>query len=118
MKKNVFIFAVSLVLATSLFTLPDSSVAGGKVIGHWIDSSLYVGATYKIYIENGKTYLIRKFKDGSAGTYEVIKDAKSIGRATYRDPDDKHGDYYVINKKGYLEIRDSMGLIVTLDPLK
>ena len=118
MKKYIFTLAVSSILAISLLAFSSTVTAGRKVIGHWIDYSLYVGATYKISVEDGKTYLSRKFKDGSGGVFEVVKDTTSIGKATYREIDDKDGDYYVINKRGYLEIRDSMGLIVTLEPAK
>lgn len=118
MEKIIFTLAFSIILAISFLVFPSTVTAGRKVIGNWIDSSLYVGATYKIYIEDGKTYLSRKFKDGSGGVLELIKDIKHIGKAAYREINDKDGDYYVINKRGYLEIRDGMGLIVTLELAK
>ncbi len=118
MKKVISTLVVSLILGIYLFTFPNSVIAGRKAIGHWIDNSHIVGAIYKIYIENDKTYLSRKFPDGSRGVLELVKDARSTGRATYSDLDDRTGDYYVINKRGFLEIWDSMGLIVTMKPVR
>ncbi len=118
MKKVISTLVVSLILGIYLFTFPSSAIAGRRVIGHWIDNSHIVGAIYKIYIENDKTYLSRKFPDGSRGVLELVKDARSTGRATYSDLDDRTGDYYVINKRGFLEIWDSMGLIVTMKPVR
>jgi len=93
----------------------DSS---SEKIGEWLDESPYVGAKYTLLRQNGKTIMIRKFKDGSDSEKEMIQ-KKQSGRLRFDEKGgNDFGEYYLIEKNGNLGSYDSAGLISTMRPIK
>lgn len=91
----------------------DNSHLNRKILGKWQDGRI---ATIEIYEQKGKFYIYRKFGDGSAGTNELNKRKSKTGNIVYYKVDSRHGDHYVITKKG-LEMRDDQGLIDIAIPI-
>jgi len=83
-----------------------------KLAGTWFDQRPHVSGKITIYRKNGRLFLTRKFKDGSSYNTELIENSSSRGLRLDKK-ESNHGDYYIINKKGDLEMRDSDGLIST-----
>ena len=67
---------------------------------------------YTILKENGRIEMIVKYGDGSGVKHDLIKSSKS-GRTRYDQIDNLHGEYFLVNRSGDLEIYDAMGLITT-----
>jgi len=93
--------------------------SSGEIIGKWRHRCLYGGpAVYTLLKRDGKVILLKKFHDGSSGETEM-----QLKKGLYRDRYEEKGgaaysDYYIINRKGELEIYDSQGLILTMHSIK
>ena len=81
---------------------------GEKIIGNWLDKSLPQGKI-TIYTKNGKLFIRKTYKDGSVSNDECKK--YKVGRQVrIKKKTDKLGDFFVIDKKGYLWHGDNEGL--------
>ena len=54
-----------------------------------------------------------KYKDGSAGTAELVETRSQNGRRFDYKPDRGHGEYHLINSKGELQQLDQDGPFMT-----
>ena len=87
---------------------PDES---REIIGKWMDNRPFVTRRIVLYRENGKVFMESTYADGSSGTDEVGESSTSPGMRF--DSSLNNEDYFVIDRNGDLEIRDSMGVIAT-----
>ncbi len=92
----------------ALLQSPDSAL-GRQVIGLWLDE--LISRRIILYREDGKLLMESTFRDGSVGTYEMTERTTSRGLRFDHKNRLPSGDYYVLNRSGDLEIRDSDGLI-------
>ena len=81
---------------------------GEKIVGNWLDKSLPQGKI-TIYTKDGKLFIRKTYNDGSVSNDECKK--YKVGRQVrIKKKTDKLGDFFVIDKKGYLWHGDSEGL--------
>jgi len=98
--------------------MSKSKDSSDEIIGEWIDDSPYVGAKYRLLIKNGKTIMIRKFKDGSVSEEEMIQ-KKQSGKLRFDEKGgNDFGEYYLIESNGRLSVYDNSGLINTMRSIK
>ena len=82
------------------------------MIGKWRDP---VGdIVVEIYNRDGNFYVNRYFPNGETLEQEL---SKGTGN-TFHKKDSRTGDHYIINKNKELEMRDKLGLIDILQPMK
>lgn len=86
--------------------------SSGNIVGMWLNDSPYMGHKITILKENGKFWMVREYKDGSSGKYELIKATKS-GKDSYTEKGNQHGEYYLVDGAGNLSSYDPYGLIDT-----
>ena len=89
-----------------------------EVVGTWLDESPVVGSKITIYRQNGKLYMEQIFGDGSSSKKEMTKKASSRGQRFEEKSSSSSGDYYLINTRGDLEMRDQVGLVATAKRIK
>jgi len=82
---------------------------GGDVVGRWLYDALG-GRIYTIYRKNGVLYLESKGSPKGGSSDEIVEVEHPTGRRFKRKEISRGGDYYLINRKGDLEIRDDEGL--------
>ena len=83
-----------------------------EVVGRWLAQSLLT-ARFIIYLENGKPYMEQKLKDGSMLNKELVKKTSSRGQRFEEKEGSRFGEYYLIDRRGNLEVGDQDGLIAT-----
>ncbi len=83
-----------------------------EIIGSWLDETLYAGNKATMYSKKGKLFLERVYSDGSSGSTE-LKTKKVRGEKRYIEVGNEHGEYYLINGEGNLQVFDGDGLIST-----
>ena len=88
-----------------------------KIIGKWKDESPVVGAIWKIFEKNKKTYLQENYKDGSKSEKELLI-KKEKGLTKYYKIDNRSGTYFIITESGDLSIYDNEGFYMTLKRIK
>lgn len=88
-----------------------------KIIGKWKDESPFVGAIWKMFEKNKKTFLLVNYNDGSKSENELIL-KKEKGITKYYEKDDRAGTYFIITKSGDLSIYDNEGFFMTLKKIK
>lgn len=81
-----------------------------QVIGRWLDRGSFMGPI-TIYKKDGKLYLEQQFKDGSQTKKEMVESTSSLGRRFDRKNGSSHGDHFIIQADGHLQLRDREGLI-------
>jgi hypothetical protein len=73
----------------------------GKQIGKWYEQQA-TSATYLYYEKDNKFFMKTIFKDGTS--MEVKMNQKKVRNGLQlTDPEDTHGEYYIISKSGELE---------------
>jgi len=98
--------------------LSQTKDLSGEIIGQWLDESPYVGAKYTFLTRNGKTFMIRKFKNGSVSEEEMIQKNQS-GRLRFEEKGgNDFEEYYLIERNGSLSVYDNDGLISTMRSIK
>lgn len=88
------------------------------VVGIWLDDRPYAGATVTIYRENKKLYLESKYKDGSSSIDEMTESQSSTGTKLVEKGGNKHGEYFVLDKKGNLQAGGNNGIFLKYKKLK
>lgn len=83
------------------------------VIGSWIDDSPFAGNRITIFRQHGELFMETTYKDGSAGTAELVEMSTPRARRFDHKPDRGHGEYYLINSTGDLEQWDQDGPFLT-----
>lgn len=83
-----------------------------NVIGTWIDDRPYAGYTLILSEEGESLVMTRLFTDGSSTKNEMVSQQTTSGIRLGTAQDSE--DYYILKPDGSLELRDSMGLIATL----
>jgi len=109
-----------LVLVCALLSVPASSMAEERIIGHWVDK---VGATWLVHIkivENGSGYaMVSTFKDGSSRHQELAETQSTASqRQAFVVPGDDHGSWYAIDRAGNLKMYDREGFVRDAKPAK
>jgi hypothetical protein len=88
-----------------------------NALGKWIEYG-YLGGSISIFKEGDNLVLKREFSDESILKEEVTRRKTRNGIRFDLKEESPSGDYYLINHKGDLEIRDELGLIRTAKKLK
>ncbi len=94
----------------------------GKVIGLWWEEQ-FTHSVHIIYETQGKIF-VRQIIAGGGGLSEdsdvpvlmsdiELKKSEVEGETRLLEPEDNHGEYFVINKDGNLELYDKYGYITT-----
>jgi len=96
----------------------SSAKPGREIIGTWYDEAPYASRKLVLYKENNKLIMESHFKDGSTMIQELIEKKSSLGRRLEEKEGSSFGEFYIINKNGDLEMRDSEGLIATAKKIK
>ena len=86
-----------------------------QITGSWLASG-FMGGRVTIYRKNSKVWLYWRYKDGSGKPVEVVRKKTSNGARFDETTDSSHGEYYLINSSGELEVRDTTGVILTAKP--
>lgn len=87
-------------------------------IGQWRGNPSYADAIYTFWKINDKIIMRRDFKDGSNSEKEMIQKKDQSGRLRFEEKGgNDFGEYYVIEKNGYLGHYDNEGLIYTMPPI-
>jgi len=82
-----------------------------QTIGSWMVNEFPKG-TITFFRKGGKTYMTRRYKDGSSGTHELIIQ-KVGGQARYRKSGGHTADYFIITASGDLGHCDDEGMWAT-----
>ncbi|MGB7060741.1 MAG: hypothetical protein WBF13_00125 [Candidatus Zixiibacteriota bacterium] len=98
--------------------LNEATDSSREVIGTWLDESPVIGSKITIYRQNGKLYMEQIFGDGSSSKEEMTKKASSRGQRFEEKTSSSSGDYYLVNTRGDLEMRDREGLVATASKVK
>jgi hypothetical protein len=83
----------------------------GELIGKW--SADYMGAVLVLTKRGGKHYMKSTYGDGSSSEKRLVRKGKKLV-----EPKNDHGEYFVVTKKGDLQLYDSAGLITTAKKLR
>ena len=83
----------------------------GKIIGKFYDES--ISATFTVYEKDGNTFLKMSFNDGSSSITELKTKELKNGIRLEDKEGNPHGEYYILNKNGELELWDKEGLITS-----
>lgn len=98
--------------------LSEATDSSRKVIGIWLDESPVIGSKFILYRQNDKLYMERVFGNGSSSNEEMVKKTSSSGQRFEEKTSSSSGDYYLINTRGDLEMRDQVGLVATARRVK
>jgi hypothetical protein len=97
---------------------PEEETPERDVIGTWLDDRPFVTHRVTIYREDGRTYLERRFPDGSSGREVVVETTVPRGQKFQTPDPGVSGDYYLLVSGGALEVRDDEGLITVARPVR
>ena len=84
----------------------------------WLDETPSFASKITIYAEQEKLYMERTFTDGSSGNREITEKPSSYGRRFEVKTGSRSGEYFLIDSRGSLQIRDEEGLISTAKRIK
>lgn len=84
-----------------------------EIIGVWLDERPFGGGRITIFRKDGGLFMENTFKDGSAGTVQLVETRSQSGRRFDYKPDRQNGEYYLINTKGELQELDQDGPFMT-----
>ncbi len=84
-----------------------------EIIGSWLDERSFGGSRITIFQKDGSLFMENKYKDGSAGTTEIVETRSPNGRRFDYKPDRGNGEYYLINSNGELQQLDQEGAFMT-----
>jgi len=89
---------------------PETVGNGEKIIGSWLDKSARgLEGRITIYKKEDRLFMRKVYKDASEDNDECIR--YKVGKqARIKKKNDKLGDYFVIDAKGYLWNGDAEGL--------
>ncbi|QDV68009.1 hypothetical protein Poly24_17150 [Rosistilla carotiformis] len=90
---------------------PDDSTR--EIIGSWLDQRPLGNGRITIFQKDGSLFMENKYKDGSAGTTDIVETRSPNGRRFDYKPDRGNGEYYLINSKGELQQLDQEGPFMT-----
>ena len=99
-------------------TAREAKNTSRNVVGIWLDDRPYAGTTITIYRENEKLYVESKYKDGSGSTEEMTETQSRIGTRLVEKGGNPHGEYFVLDKKGSLQIGDNNGIFLKYKKLQ
>lgn len=91
-------------------------VSADEMIGTWVGDQPYMPARITLYREGDKTFILRKYADGSGSPAEVVETQTSTGHR-YHEPG-SGGDYVLVTPSGMIELRDAEGLIASFRPAR
>ena len=86
------------------------------VVGIWMDDRPGSGATVTIYRENAKLYLETKFSDGSSFADEMTE--THLGTKLVEKGGNRHGEYFVLDRKGNLQAGGNDGIFLKYKKLQ
>jgi hypothetical protein len=95
----------------TLKQLPDDP--SREVIGSWLDETLHMGRRITIFRQNGKLFLESVYYDGSSGKKEIVEKLSGKQRAFRKKEGSSVGEFYLIDKRGNLQMWDEEGIIST-----
>lgn len=101
-----------------LASVSKASVPQGELIGAWIDRTPRVGGKITIVKDEDGLTLQTNYQDGSKGKQRVRETRGPTGRRFDPVPPSPHGDHFVLDRSGNLQIRDAEGLITTARAIK
>jgi hypothetical protein len=78
-------------------------------IGSWI-ANIGIPGIITIFKKQSSYFFEQKYPDGGKTTKELIKKTSSKG-TRFNQKDRPKGDYFIITKKGNLEVWDNLGLV-------
>jgi len=85
-------------------------------IGQWKDATPLVGGILTLYTEDTQVFLEILYPDGSRSNKAVTESSSKLGRVFHQSNGSE--DYWVLDRAGNLQIRDSQGLITTAKAIK
>lgn len=90
-----------------------TATPGREIIGTWYEEAAYISRKLILFRQNGTLLMESIFKDGSSMVQELIEKPSSLGRRLEEKGGFSFGEFYIIDKDGDLEMRDSDGVIGT-----
>ena len=94
-----------------------ASTASQDLIGVWLVEAPALPNRTTLYRKGGKIFQKQEFTDGGVLTDEMIERPSSSGRRFDTKEPNAWGDYLLLKPSGFLEVRDSEGLITTARPI-
>lgn len=88
---------------------------GREVIGSWMVSGI-LSRRIDIYEESGECFMSITYKDGSSSVKEIVQSRRGRFQC-YTEQGNRHGEYYLVNSRGQIEVRDEIGVIDRGDPV-
>ena len=95
---------------------PSEARSGQEIIGTWANDRPYMANRIVLYREEGTTFSVERYADGSELEHEVS--VAQTDRGTRYEKPNSHGDHFLVLPSGALEIRDDEGLITSLRPVQ
>ena len=93
-----------------------SKTPSEEIIGSWT-VNIAPSSTITFFRKSGKTFMRRRFKDGSIGEHELM--IRKVGSQTrYRQKDGHPADYFIITSSGDLGHCDDEGMWATSKRIK
>ena len=84
-----------------------------EIIGSWIDDRMYLGNRTTIFRQDGKLFMERVSWDGSSGKKEIVAKPSTSSKKFEDKEGNSFGEFYLIDSRGNLQLRDQDGLIST-----
>ena len=114
---EVRIYGLTVAEEADLRAVAQEADLRADILGIWLDERPFVANKTTIYRQNGKLYMEWKFHDGNSINEEMVKKT-SLSGERFEEKGSSHillafGEYYVVNQRGNLELRDNDGLIST-----
>lgn len=104
----------------TIFTvlLSFSVQAEGIIVGKWRDSNKGSPGVYTIF-KSSNTYKVKAVfdRDGSVRLKDLVKSTYH-GRQKYTEIDNRHGEFYVVEKNGQLGMYDGDGRFLVMHRIK
>lgn len=85
---------------------------GRDVVGTWLDDRPFMASRLTIYRSGGQLVLEQRYPDGSSGDSRLRERVTPAGRR-FEEVGRQTGDYFLLDARGDLQIRDAEGLIAT-----
>ncbi len=96
----------------ALTSEPERQSPARDVVGQWLDDRPFMASRLTIYRSGGQLYLERRYPDGSSSDHRLRERATPDGRR-FEEVDRQTGDYFLMDTRGDLQIRDAEGLLAT-----
>ncbi len=85
---------------------------GRDVVGEWLDDRPFMASRLTIYRSREQLFLERRYPDGSSSDHQ-LRERSTQGGRRFEEVGRQTGDYFLLNARGDLEIRDAEGLLGT-----